>query len=340
VRKCGSEKRRRSNRKAGMKRDLPIAQLVPGDVLLYRGRGLVSDAIRLIDCSEVSHAGLFLGRFGDRGRSVGEAVREGLLRRELQRSIEHADWVESRRLKEMPATLEPVLGRAAHYLDRGERYAFEQILLLAFLCITRNLAGSSALGRLLRVTLDAAADFLLQLVHTGREPMLCSEFVYRCYGEGLPGSLDVLARVAKAREALIGTMRGIRRGSALALYVERQGEEAAQGIIDLSRSLRIPRPPDLAGVDEAIRDYFSDLRTGAPRAARVDLASPELNPSFERFSAALGMARGRTGKEAPSRSESMTALFDAAADFVTPGDLQRSRSLAFIGKLDRKRREP
>lgn len=319
-----------------MKRDLPIAQLIPGDVLLYRGRGLVSDAIRFIDRSEVSHAGLFLGRFGDKGRSVGEAVREGLIRRELPKSVEHAEWVEVRRLKDPPATLDPVLARAAHYLERGERYAFEQILLLAFLCITRNLAGSSALGRLLRVTLDAAAEFLLQLVHAGREPMLCSEFVYRCYREALPGSLDVLERVAKAREAAIGTMRGIRRGSALARYIERRREEAAEGFIDLPRSSRGSGPADRSGVDGAIRDYFDDLQTRAPRAARIDLASPELRPSFERFSAALGMARGRTGWEAPSRSGAMTALVDAAADFVTPGDLQRSRSLAWIGKLKTK----
>ena len=29
-------------------------------------------------------------------------------------------------------------------------------------------------------------------------------------------------------------------------------------------------------------------------------------------------------------------LFDVAADFVTPGDLQRSKSLAFCGKLKTK----
>lgn len=319
-----------------MKRDLPIAQLIPGDVLLYRGRGLVSDAIRFIDRSEVSHAGLFLGRFGDKGRSVGEAVREGLIRRELPKSVEHAEWVEVRRLKDPPATLDPVLARAAHYLERGERYAFEQILLLAFLCITRNLAGSSALGRLLRVTLDAAAEFLLQLADAGREPMLCSEFVYRCYREALPGALDVLERVAKAREAAVGTMRGIRRGSALALLIGGQTERAAQEGIGLPETARGLSPIDPAEVDEAIRDYFSDLQTRAPRAARIDLASPELRPSFERFSAALALASRWTGSEAPSRSEAMTALVDAAADFVTPGDLQRSRSLAWCGKMKTK----
>ena len=170
---------------------IPVAQLMPGDVLLYRSKGLISDAIRFIDRSEVSHAGLFLGRYGEQGRTVGEAIREGVIRRELPKSIEHVEWVESRRLKEAPSSIDPVLERAAHYLKRGERYGFEQILLLAFLCITRNLAGSSVLGRLIRETLDAAAAFLLQLFNTGREPMICSEFVVRCYREALPGAQSI-----------------------------------------------------------------------------------------------------------------------------------------------------
>ncbi len=327
-----------------MKKDIPLAQLMPGDILLYRGRGLVSDAIRLIDRAEVSHAALFLGRFGDKGRSVGETVREGLLCRELPKSIEHAEWVESRRLKETPATLDPVLARAAHYLECGERYAFEQILLLAFLCITRDLAGSSALGRLLRETLDAATEFLLQLVPTGREPMICSEFVYRCYREALPGSLDVMGQAvrtpASGGRAAVGKRRGIRRGSALALFIEKHGGTGAEGIIDLPRSPHISRPVDLSRVDGAIRDYFGDLQTQAPHAARIDLASPEMKPSFDRFTGALAMARQRMDKGVLPRAEAQGLLFDSAADFVTPGDLQRSRSLAFIGKLDRKGREP
>jgi hypothetical protein len=35
---------------------------MPGDVLLCRSKGLISDAIRFIDRSEVNHASLFLGR--------------------------------------------------------------------------------------------------------------------------------------------------------------------------------------------------------------------------------------------------------------------------------------
>lgn len=321
-----------------MKRDIPISQLIPGDILLYRGVGLISDAIRLIDRSQVSHAALFIGRQGETGRTVGEAIREGVVRRQLPKSIEHAEWVESRRLKEPPATLDPVLERAACYLERGERYAFEQVLLLAFLCITRNLADSSVLAGLVRETLDAAAGFLLRLVETGREPMTCSEFVFRCYAEGLPGAIEMSARAPGVlrfgkREVPTGAGGGIQRGSALYRLLERQGERIRE---------KEPEPPRLRqpsaafSVEERIGAYFSDLQHRKPKTARIDLESPVLGPSFERFASSLHRARRRPGNSAVSRTAVLRDLFDAASDFVTPGDLQRSRSLAFCGKLKTK----
>ena len=324
-----------------MKRDIPIAQLMPGDVLLYRSKGLISDAIRFIDRSEVSHSGLFLGRYGQQGRTVGEAIREGVIRRELQKSIEHAAWVESRRLKEAPPSIDPVLERAAHYLKRGERYAFEQILLLAFLCVTRNLAGSSVLGRLIRETLDAAAAFLLQLFNTGREPMICSEFVVRCYREALSGAVDLPVRTPGAlrfgeREVPIGKSGGIHRGSALALLLEKHGSQLSAGSVNLEGPLRATGPLDVSAVEEAIEAYFEDLQKQAPKAARIDLTLPDLLPSFERFAASLHRTRRRLEKNELPRAAVLGDLFEVAADFVTPGDLQRSKSLAFCGKLKTK----
>jgi hypothetical protein len=323
-----------------VKRNIPIAQLVPGDILLYRGVGLISDAIRLIDRSQVSHAALFIGRHGEMGRAVGEAIREGVLRRQLPKSIEHAEWVESRRLKEPPATLDPVLERAAGYLERGERYAFEQVLLLAFLCITRNLADSAVLAGLVRETLDAAAGFLLRLVETGREPMTCSEFVFRCYAEGLPGAIEMSARAPGVlrfgkREAPTGAGVGIQRGSALFRLLERHGGSLPEGDMALPPP-RFSASPDGPAVEERIGAYFSDLQHGKPKTARIDLASPELEPSFERFALGLYRARRPPARATVSRTAVLGNLFDAAADFVTPGDLQRSRSLAFCGKLKKK----
>jgi hypothetical protein len=324
-----------------MKRDIAIAELMPGDVLLYKSRGLVGDAIRFIDRAEVSHAGLFLGRFEGKGRTVGEAIREGLLRRELPKSIEHAEWVESRRLKEAPSSLDPVLERASYYLKHGERYAFEQILLLAFLCISRNLTGSPVLGELIRETLDAAAALLLKLFSAGREPMICSEFVFRCYSETLPGSIDVLTRSPGAlrfgeRAVPMGKNGGIHRGSALSLLLERHGGPLSEGTVDLAGPLRVEASDDAPRVEPLIETYFHELQKQTPKTARIDLTAPELQPSFERFAATLCLARQRPGKKELPRAAVLGGLFDAAAGFVTPGDLQRSKSLAFIGKLDRK----
>jgi hypothetical protein len=324
-----------------MKRDIPIAQLMPGDVLLYRSTGWISDIIRFIDRSEASHAGLFLGRHEAMGRTVGEAIREGVIRRELPKSLEHAEWVESRRLKEPPASIDPVLERAADYLKQGDRYAFEQILLLAFLCITRNLTASPVLGRLIRETLDAAAAFLLQLFNTGRKPMICSEFVFRCYHEALPDSIDVLARAPGVlrfgeRGVPIGKNGGIHRGSALSLLLEMHGGRLPEGGVDLAGPIRAAGSIDVPRVEELVEAYFHDLQKQTPKKARIDLTSPDLQPSFERFTASLCLARRRPEIKELSRAAALGDLFDVAADFVTPGDLQRSKSLAFIGKLDKK----
>ena len=324
-----------------MKRDIPISQLMPGDILLSRSRGLISEAIRFIDRSQVSHSALFIGRHGGTGRSVGEAIREGVVRRELSKSIDHADWVESRRLKEPPAALAPVLERAAHYLDRGERYAFEQVLLLALLCISRNLAASPVLGGLIRETLDAAAGFLLRLFDTGRQPMICSEFVFRCYDEPLPGTIELSARAPGAarsgeREFPLGAGGGIHRGSALFLLLERHGGKFPEGDGTSAAPLRAPASPEGSNLEERIGEYFRDLQRRTPKSARVDLASPELSPSFERFASSLHRARQRPEEPHVPRSAVLGSLIEAAADFVTPGDLQRSRSLAFCGKLKTK----
>ncbi len=324
-----------------MKRDIPIAQLMPGDILLYRGTGWISDAIRLFDRSEVSHASLFLGRYGNKGRVVGEAVREGLLRRELSISVEHAEWVESRRLKQLPVSLDPVLEHAANYLEGGERYAYEQILLLVFLCITRRLAGSSVLGSLVRETLDSAAAFLLRLFDAGRQPMICSEFVYRCYGETLPNAIDVLARGPGLlrfgdRKIPIGKNGGIHRDSALWLFLEMQNGHLFEGGIDLAEAPRSVAGVDVSRVELRIEAYFQDLQSQTPTGARIELASPELRPSFERFAAALHRVRHPQEKGETSRVAVLGGLLEVAADFVTPGDLKRSKSLAFIGRLDKK----
>lgn len=83
-------------------------------------------------------------------------------------------------------------GRARLYINNGDRYAYEQILLLALLCVTRKVEPSAIFSRLVRAVLDKAASYFSNIAAgiTGGEPMICSEFVFRCYDEADPRPED------------------------------------------------------------------------------------------------------------------------------------------------------
>ncbi|MCU0554189.1 MAG: hypothetical protein MUF17_05385, partial [Syntrophales bacterium] len=166
-------------------------------------------------------------------------------------------------------------------------------------------------------------------------------FVFRCYDEPLPGTIELSARAPGAarfgeRELPHGTGGGIHRGSALFLLLERHGGTLPEGDGTSAAPLRAPASPEGSSLEERIGEYFRDLQRRTPKSARVDLASPELSPSFERFASSLHRARQRPEEPQVPRSAVLGSLIEAAADFVTPGDLQRSRSLAFCGKLKTK----
>jgi hypothetical protein len=156
-----------------------LGELRAADVLLYRGRSFVSRAICLLDGTSASHAGLYLG-----DGQVGEAVGRGLVRNALADSCEDHDWVQVRRIKATPLPdVSPILHSADAYLDARTRYAYQQIVLLAFLCLTRRLNIPPLLDRLVRRTVDAAAGYLNELLGGGKQLIICSEFVYRCYAD-------------------------------------------------------------------------------------------------------------------------------------------------------------
>ncbi len=168
-------------------------ELQPGDIMLYRGKSMLAKAIRLFDGSDVNHAAICLPN-----RQIGEAIKQGVVSRDVDTSLTGNQFVKVRRLKDLPPDMSPVLGVADKYLSQGQRYAYEQILLLAFLGLTRKPKVTPILRALLRTVLDAAAVALNKLVagavgDGNRQPMICSEFVYRCYDEARPELTDIYA---------------------------------------------------------------------------------------------------------------------------------------------------
>ena len=160
-------------------------ELKAADILLYRSDSVVSRAIRFVDDTEVSHAGLYLG-----DGTVGEALTNGGLQRQpFQRSITGSQWVAVRRLANTPPAMQPVLDKAENYLNHGERYAFGQIFLLAGICLLRRANLSNPLvRRMAQAVIDKAAAFVRRCQSDGTQPMICSEFVYRAYHEAVQGA--------------------------------------------------------------------------------------------------------------------------------------------------------
>lgn len=170
-----------------MSATIKLEELKAGDVLLYQGTSFISRMIRLFDGSEYSHSSVY------DGAKIAEAVAEGVVSHTVKESV--ADIVvdvyrfrsaSGAKLGDPEFPVDPVTSRIKYYLSRHERYAYEQILFLAVLATTRRLpvvGWIPGLGSLLRTVLDSATDILNKIIAAGKEPMICSELVYRCYDE-------------------------------------------------------------------------------------------------------------------------------------------------------------
>jgi hypothetical protein len=188
---------------------IPRNSLRAGDVLLYHGTGLISDLIRVFDGGPYSHASVY------DGVGVLEALPQGTVVDPLNQSVSGALFVDVYRfisgdgtpLGQPGCETKPVLDRIGYYEQHHDRYGYEQILLLAVLCATRHpqpgtISPIEAL--MIRRFLDQAAEVIANLIHAGKEPMICSELVYRCYTEaGAPYEIiirgsDVALRTAAA----------------------------------------------------------------------------------------------------------------------------------------------
>jgi hypothetical protein len=314
------------------------SRLHGADVLLYRGTGWVAEIIRFFDGTDFSHVGLYLGR-----EAVGEALGNGLVQTALVQSITGRKRVLVRRLKQ-DVTLQPVLDRAQIYIAQGPRYAYEQILLLAFLTLTRKLPVAVSLRALLRSILDRAAQIVTGIVALGKDPMICSEFVFRCYDEAVPEAADLYSleipvfragaippRPGVRAAARLGAGAGLHPESLLAWRLSyapglRRGPAATRR----RAAARAVRPADL---DRAIQVYLAEVRGEArPRGRAEEVSDADLAAAVDRYALAFESRRGRVARrEAVAAARAL--LTDVVPDFVTPGDLLHTPSLFSVGDL-------
>ena len=317
---------------------LTQTDLKPGDVLLYHGESRIGRMIQKFDGKTVNHAGLYLGH-----GEVGEALGEGVIKQSLATSIA-GDQVFVYRLKAMPADMSPVLAVADTIIAEGHKYAYNAILLLALLATTRKISLSPVLSVLLRGILDKAASFLADISLGKKEPMICSEFVFRCYDEALPTPVDAYTLEIAGRTYPGGTTGlglataptratpAIHPQSLLAMFAASTPGRLRMTALDGGAGGAAPKPVTDEELDRQIAAYFEEFKTGA---ATADVSSGEMEAlghslagylAAQSQAAAAGGAVGVLALGAPP-------ILGVCADFVTPGDLMTSPSLMEVGEI-------
>jgi hypothetical protein len=167
---------------------LKINDLQPGDVLLSFGHGWLSDAIRYLDGGRYSHAGFF------DGVKIVEAAKAGIVYHDIPEDLKLQKYIHVYRYKgdkgdhlgsaEFP--VKPLIDVATRYRDSGEKFAYQQLFLMALLAISRKAPIPLFLKKLLRTVLDEAMGALNDVLQDNKQPVTCSELVYRIYDEAGP----------------------------------------------------------------------------------------------------------------------------------------------------------
>ncbi len=349
---------------------LQESQLEPGDVLLYRAANTWGNAmsvlIRKLDGTEVSHAGLYMG-----DGLVGESLimgNTGLNTNPLAESVAGCNWVEVRRL---PSATDRrlVLDTAWRRLKEGNCYGFDQILLVAGICLTRKIDFRDGLLRtIVEAALTKASNFVRSMIAEGREPMICSEFVFRSYDEADaadddPYTLSILSQSAQ-QERRRWTGRRTRErifGSEPETHIPTIHPESL-----LAEQLRAPAHPRENYGAAAIRQEVSDAELDAliyayvntqPEGAAFTSATSEISGKAVSDSALHPPSKTQIDQSAADLIEAMAEaptvdggyrlacglpsddaypavrVLPVIADFVTPGDLLQTPSLRSIGRL-------
>lgn len=340
---------------------LNIDELAAGDVLLYRSDTWIARLIRLLDGTEVSHAGLYLG-----DGVVAEAlIKGGLDTQPVADSVKGSDWVAVRRLVPTPGIMTPVLNVAQMYLDQKNRYGYGQILLLAGICLIRKQDWDNwLLRRIARLAFNMSTTLLEQFHHEGKEPMICSEFVFRTYDEALPEpddpySLEILSQTTAEPRRRFSRFRHRRRlfggetrpaapslhPDSLLAQLQTAGETPAMLLATVNK---VPEglPESEEDLDSLIEQYLAEAE-GTKAAGPPEVAAGPKVSMDDLFDSARGLTAG-LAEAAARKAETENKLYgthealagaaprtlaDIVADFVTPGDLLKSPSLKEVGEL-------
>lgn len=313
-----------------------MVQVATGDVLLFRGRGFVSRGIRFLDGSEVNHAAIAVD-----GARLSEATGRGLEISPIAVAVERNE--RTLVLRATGGDPDAAATRAVAYANSGVPYAYQQIVLLAVLCLTRRIPIGNRWFRIaLRRALEAAADLVNSFVDRGADLMICSEYVYRCYRET---GLDLLPQGIPDLAAATSPADGV----ALIEWLSHQP-------MPITTAATVPFPLDdpatiadraIADLEADLAAFFADLDGPVTGTASLTASPTDDVTDQEITAAAAHLGRAATtlvrlrDPGAPTTLSLGPAdavavfrnLFTTNPNFVTPRDLLFTIQLSQQGEL-------
>ncbi|NLE01334.1 MAG: hypothetical protein GX640_15820, partial [Fibrobacter sp.] len=162
---------------------ISIDQLKPCDILMCQGNSFISEMIIALDKGGYSHAAFY---YGD--GYVNHATKDGILHQKLQDSLmlseKHIDVYRFKKgvfgIGDQGWPAAPLLSVADYYTINHTAFAWDELLLLGFLSLTRDIDLPPQMAAKLRKLLDSEAAKILEHFRDGKSMMICSEFVYHC----------------------------------------------------------------------------------------------------------------------------------------------------------------
>ncbi len=308
--------------------EMSISDVLPGDVLLFSGEGLISEAIKFATEGGESHAAMAYNAT-DLVHEVPPAASTAQMSDAFKNRNISVMRVKSQRDRDQ---IPEALAAAKEFVEQKEPYPMSNLYLLGLILLYRRVTPSTLTTKyitiILRRVISELEEYISQRKTPGKLPMVCSQFVYQCYAYA-----DVHLK--------------IKNGLVL--------QNATQGLVDnhmleikprtlLDRIAAQPNPPmggmnlqaDLQAEideDELIQKLMEALAEDDRAKENTDEAvtqtqeaeiSLDLMHTTNEFASCVVTAMTPEREHLSTSEEALSLLRNNEAMFVTPTDLLRN----------------
>lgn len=292
---------------------IKFTDLQPGDILFYRKTKFINKAISFFDDCKYNHNALYVGE-----SKVIESIISGTVVRDIQTSIADAQKVMVKRLDNAPQDTDPVIKRSKEF--EGDRYAYEEILMLALICSVRKIRFGKFISRFIEYILEKAGEVILAFTNGGKEALTCSELVYRCYNEAeqsYENQFTIHLNRFDDEEMLDGTNKTVHNESILAELYDPYDiiEEDDDTIAKVNFN------------EKKLSKAFKKQKKKYKKGKFLDDTEMSL------IKKKLGSFVSKTNKFDNTDVNNVVSFIKNNADFVTPGDLYNAINLDEVGML-------